>query len=289
MRRVRTSRSPIASIAAVLFLGAGTGAARAAAPAPADAAKARANLLYAAADAAYAVKNLERAVALWRAGYELGPNPAVLYNVAQALRNLGDCAEANWHYKAFLREAASDDPSRPRSEEAVKACDALIASGASKKVTIHPLTAAEVEAIAPAAPAGPSDGKPGGEPEFPDGKGDGEGLYDYERPRSPALLIGAGVAGGIAVVTAAVAIVFSVAAVDATGDAVAATGVETYDDAVRRARLDAALANVFWITAGVAGAAAGGLVVARLAGGGTVAATPVVGREGLFVAVSLSF
>ncbi len=53
---------------------------------------------------AYNVGEFDKAVELWKAGYDIKDDPVFLFNIAQAYRQKQDYAKAIFFYKAFLRE-----------------------------------------------------------------------------------------------------------------------------------------------------------------------------------------
>src|SRR5262245_56225896 len=52
--------------------------------------------------AAYGVKDYDRAIERFRAAYEIWPAPSLVYNIAQAFRLAGRCADALRSYREFL-------------------------------------------------------------------------------------------------------------------------------------------------------------------------------------------
>ncbi|HEV8324425.1 MAG TPA: hypothetical protein VG389_22595, partial [Myxococcota bacterium] len=210
--------------------------------------------------------------------------PAALYNVAQAFRNLGDCEQADWFYKAFLRESRPEDPARSKAEEAIAACDALIASGGLRRVTVPPLPADELRAIAPETAAAETgvDEAAGADGEEIDGPIDGgHSVYaKTHRGRTRAFFV-AGAAGlGVAAAGSGVAIAASGAVLRNVREAEAATGSAAYDVAFGRARNAAHLANAFWGVAAASAAAGATFTILWLASGSRgrgFAFAPVVG------------
>jgi tetratricopeptide (TPR) repeat protein len=53
---------------------------------------------------AYNLGEFDKAVELWKAGYDIKDDPVFLFNIAQAYRQKQDYAKAIFFYKAFLRE-----------------------------------------------------------------------------------------------------------------------------------------------------------------------------------------
>ena len=69
--------------------------------------------LYQEGQTAYDAKNYDAALAAWTKSYELSKLPALLFNIAQAHRLRGDCAEAVARYKQFV---AADPQSSERGD-----------------------------------------------------------------------------------------------------------------------------------------------------------------------------
>ena len=69
--------------------------------------KARAEAIYADGQQLYAVANYGAAADRFKAAYALDPDPAYLFNIAQALRALHRCSEAATYYHRFLDQVAS--------------------------------------------------------------------------------------------------------------------------------------------------------------------------------------
>ncbi len=67
---------------------------------------------------AYNIGDFEKAIELWKQGYELKDDPIFLYNIAQAYRQKGDSAKAIFYYKGYLRELP-DAKNRGEVEEKV--------------------------------------------------------------------------------------------------------------------------------------------------------------------------
>jgi len=75
-----------------------------------------AKVAYAAGEHAFNAGQLDQAIQLFKEAYEQQPEPAYLYDVAQAYRQQGDCKQALFFYKRFLW-LASDNPSKPLKQE----------------------------------------------------------------------------------------------------------------------------------------------------------------------------
>jgi len=54
---------------------------------------------------AYTLGDFDKAIELWKEGYELKDDPILLYNIAQAYRQKGDAAKAIFYYRGYLRDA----------------------------------------------------------------------------------------------------------------------------------------------------------------------------------------
>src|SRR5687768_14984638 len=93
----------------------------AAATAPAIAqdvsAKDQAKAKYAEGRVHYDVREYAEAIVKWKEAYKLFADPIYLYNIAQAYRLAGDCANATAFYKNYLRVAEAADPLRPKAEK----------------------------------------------------------------------------------------------------------------------------------------------------------------------------
>src|SRR5262245_19580633 len=87
----------------------------AAAPALADRPEASADETFKQALAAYDAGRYREAIELYARVYRDTRAPAVLFNIAQAARQLGDCPRALAHYRRFVAEAPTS-PDRPRAE-----------------------------------------------------------------------------------------------------------------------------------------------------------------------------
>jgi len=108
-----------------LIVAATAAAAQPAAPTAAD--RAAAKEAFARGTRHFNVAEYDEAIAEFKASYKLVPAPLLLYNIAQAYRQHGDCAEAARFYRSYLREApAAKD--RARVEQRVVEMDACVAA-----------------------------------------------------------------------------------------------------------------------------------------------------------------
>ena len=87
-----------------------------AAPARAEDAPEKARQLYAEGKAEYDLGHITGALAKFEAAYRVRPVPALLFNIAQCHRLLGDLNSAAMTYRAFLR----NDPNSPRAAQATE-------------------------------------------------------------------------------------------------------------------------------------------------------------------------
>jgi tetratricopeptide (TPR) repeat protein len=79
----------------------------------------------------YALGDLQGAVESWTASYALVPTPALLFNMGQAFRQLGDTRRALFAYRAYLRDA----PEAANRDEVLAHVAALDTSGEVPRVT----------------------------------------------------------------------------------------------------------------------------------------------------------
>jgi tetratricopeptide (TPR) repeat protein len=80
---------------------------------PSEDNKARARELLQQGDVAYRLQHLEQALARYQEAYKLVEHPAVLFNVAQALRQLKHTDKALFYYKLFITDWQSRFPDKP--------------------------------------------------------------------------------------------------------------------------------------------------------------------------------
>src|SRR5882672_4871301 len=76
----------------------------------------KARQLYAEGKAEYDLGHITGALAKFEAAYRVKPVPALLFNIAQCHRLLGDLNSAAMTYRAFLR----NDPNSPRAAQATE-------------------------------------------------------------------------------------------------------------------------------------------------------------------------
>jgi tetratricopeptide (TPR) repeat protein len=74
----------------------------------------------------YDVQQYDEAIAEFRAGYAIEPNPQFLYALGQALRKKGDCAAAVESYRAYLRTAPAERQAQA-AEDQITRCEATMA------------------------------------------------------------------------------------------------------------------------------------------------------------------
>ncbi len=97
------------------------------------------------------------AVEAYREAYRLVPSPGLLYNLGQAYRLLGACAEAAEAYREYLR-LVPESPYRATAEQNLAAADVCARDAeAAAKRRAERKQAAEVAAAAPPPPPPPED------------------------------------------------------------------------------------------------------------------------------------
>jgi tetratricopeptide (TPR) repeat protein len=113
---------------------------------------------------AYALGEFQRAIAEYRAAYNSKPDPAILYNIAQAYRLSGDMQQALFFYRSYLRQ----DPKAPNRKEVDKRIHDLdeqvrqhrALSSQPPNETVAPGKILPTEQEAPESPPPPSTTKP---------------------------------------------------------------------------------------------------------------------------------
>jgi tetratricopeptide (TPR) repeat protein len=141
---------------------------------------------------AYDAGEFDRAIELWRKGYELKDDPVFLYNIAQAYRQKGDYPRAIFYYKAYLRE---DPRARHRDEVEARVSELEKLVEAQERATEPPPAKDPVPPPREPAPerALEPDPPPADEPPPTPGRG---------------LKIGGAVTGGLGVVALGAGVVF---------------------------------------------------------------------------------
>src|SRR5437016_9916281 len=112
-----TRRWLVAGIAAFAFAGSAT---------LAHADQAKAKQLYDDGEKAYNLGQFDKAIQLFTNAYEEWPEPAFLFNIAQAYRQAGDCKQALFFYKRFL-SLKENDTKKPIKPEVKKDVEGRIA------------------------------------------------------------------------------------------------------------------------------------------------------------------
>jgi hypothetical protein len=77
--------------------------------------KARAKALFAEGQAEYNLGHFAKALELYEGAYKIKAVPALLFNIAQCHRQLGDMRSAATTYRAYLRTAKAEDPGREKA------------------------------------------------------------------------------------------------------------------------------------------------------------------------------
>jgi hypothetical protein len=98
MRRFCTAVIVVAALSGAVIVG------ESAAQAQAEDKSAQARKAFEDGKKAYNLGDFDKAVELWKAGYDIKDDPVFLFNIAQAYRQKQDYAKAIFFYKAFLRE-----------------------------------------------------------------------------------------------------------------------------------------------------------------------------------------
>jgi tetratricopeptide (TPR) repeat protein len=97
------------------------------APAAADEAHQKARAAFERGRTLYRLTRFDEALTEFAAAYQLLPEPAFLYNIAQCQRELGHDEAAVKAYEQYLATAPSDDPSRSEVEKTIATLGARIA------------------------------------------------------------------------------------------------------------------------------------------------------------------
>lgn len=91
---------------------------------------ARARQYVADAQLAYKLGEFEKSVVAWKDAYRLKPVPAILFNLAQALRMAGDYPQSRFQYENYLRDMPNA-PNRLEVERQIEQLQRLIAEQAT--------------------------------------------------------------------------------------------------------------------------------------------------------------
>ena len=248
-------------LAALAIAGLGVGAPRAVLAEASIDPPARARVLSDEGRAAHDAGEYGRAVALYKEAYELAPSPGLLFNMGQAYRLDGKCAEAAIMYRSYLRS----DPDRSH-RQLTKAHLAVVEGCMARRSALSPLIGS--------AAAGTSRRDAGEAREPPPGQTMKRGGI--------ALAVGGGVMVGLGVY-------FAIEAADADEKVEAASNAgarwKDIEELDARGRRASTLATVFTIGGGAAAVSGGvlyfmgrraeraggpGITVAPRAGGGVV-------------------
>ncbi|MFH0900632.1 MAG: hypothetical protein V2A73_08395 [Pseudomonadota bacterium] len=119
--------------------------------------------IYAAGRKAYNLGEFDRAITVWKEGYEKTDYPTFLFNIAQAYRQKLDYRSSVFFYKAFLRESP-DASNRAEVEARIAELNVLLA--AQQSAADAPPSTSPSSPSAPAAKVGSgADGQPAGAPD----------------------------------------------------------------------------------------------------------------------------
>src|SRR5215510_6931192 len=149
--RMRPERSTLRAIALTLSI------VLVATPALGDEAQTAGDETFKQALAAYDAGRYREAIDLYGRVYRETRAPAVLFNIAQAARQLGDCPRALAHYRRFVIDAPAS-PDRPRAETWIAE---LGDCGGAAPVTGPPPSGAVLTAPSTTAPPQPAPTSPG--------------------------------------------------------------------------------------------------------------------------------
>jgi hypothetical protein len=133
-----------------------------AAPARAEGSDEDARRHYDEATKAFDVGDFARAVAEYKAAYGARPDPAFLYNTAQAYRLAGDARQAIFFYRSYLRNARNA-PNRREVEDRIRKLEASARS--APPPTSEPTPPPKVEPAAPKVEPTPAAPEPAPVPE----------------------------------------------------------------------------------------------------------------------------
>ena len=96
-------------------------------PSPVTDPEAEARRLYKEGERLYSIGEWERAVARYKAAYELAPKPGLIFNIAQVYRLWGKPRDARFFYQQYLR-AEPKAPNRKEVEARIVEMEAAIAA-----------------------------------------------------------------------------------------------------------------------------------------------------------------
>src|SRR5687768_17520665 len=77
----------------------------------------------------YNVREYKEAIARFKEAYKLKADPAYLYNIAQAYRLQGDCVDAAFYYKGFIRDTTEGTTNRDKAARFQTEMETCIAEG----------------------------------------------------------------------------------------------------------------------------------------------------------------
>jgi tetratricopeptide (TPR) repeat protein len=161
----------------------------------------------------YNLGEFDRAIELWKQGYEYKDDPIFLYNIAQAYRQKGDHQKAIFFYRAYIRE---EPRARNREDVEAKIAELTKLIEAQQNATDSP-------------PVSPSEPPPEGDPpplaveaQTPPASAPPVEVAEDRDALGPrpgrSLEIGGAVAGGVGVAALATGIVFLVRASSIEGE-----------------------------------------------------------------------
>jgi tetratricopeptide (TPR) repeat protein len=188
----------------------------------------------------YNLGAFDRAIELWKQGYEYKDDPIFLYNIAQAYRQKGDHQKAIFFYKAYIREeprARNRDDVEARIAELTKLLEAQ--QNATEAPPKEPVSPPEPQAEPPPVVAPPS---PSVAP----------ARDDLDARPGRMMKIGGAVAGGIGVAALATGVVFLIRSSSIEGEIedAAMSGEPWTPELVDREASGRTSATIGWIGTG---------------------------------------
>jgi tetratricopeptide (TPR) repeat protein len=102
--------------------------------AAAESATARAKRHFEQGTTAYNIGDFQKAIEEYKEAYKAKPDPAILYNIAQAYRLAGNARQAVFLYRSYLRNLP-DAPNRAEVEERIRTLEAEIAATSKSQAT----------------------------------------------------------------------------------------------------------------------------------------------------------